>query len=114
MINFDDIRDILNAEWIAGQRQIGRTITGVVASDLMSDLLTLGRPGCLVLTSLASDQAVRTADLVGAAGVVVVNGKPLPTSMAELAEQLELPLLRTSMRMFEACCALWQAGVRSA
>jgi hypothetical protein len=85
-------------------------VAGVVATDLMSDLLTADRVGCLVLTGLASDQTVRTADLVGAVGVMVVNGKPLPAGMVELARELGMPLLRCRRPMFEACAALARAA----
>lgn len=83
-----------------------RELAGVVATDLMSDLLTADRVGYLVLTALASDQTVRTADLVGVAAVIVVNGKPLPAGMVELARELGMPLLHCRRPMFEACVAL--------
>ncbi len=77
-----------------------------VASDLMSDVLVTDLPRPLLITSLASDQAVRTADIVGAAGVALVNGKPLPESMRRLAVELNITLLRSPLAKFEACVAL--------
>jgi len=78
----------------------------VMASDLMSDVLVVDRSRLLILTALASDQAIRTADMVGAAGVVVVNGKTLPAHMTRLAAELDVTLLRTRKPKFEACVAL--------
>lgn len=78
----------------------------VVACDLMSDVLVADHHGHLLVTSLASDQAVRTADIVGAAGVLVVNGKPLPASMSRLAQELNLTLMQSAEPKFEACVAL--------
>ena len=63
-----------------------------VASDLMSDVLLVDADDILLLTSLASDQAIRTAHIVGAMGVVVHDSKPLPSTMRQVAEQLTIPL----------------------
>ncbi len=112
-MTLDDARRALAAEEIhLPDAARAREVSGVVATDLMSDLLTADRVGCLVLTALASDQAVRTADLVGAAGVIVVNGKPLPAGMVELARELGMPLLRCRRPMFESCAALARAAGR--
>ena len=60
----------------------------------------------LLLTSLASDQVLRTAQVVGAVGVVVVNGKPLPSSMVTVANSLGVSLLTTRLAKYEACVTL--------
>ncbi len=102
----------LSAEWVhpgpAGAAT--RSLRGVVATDLMSDLLVADRHGHLVLTSLASDQVIRTADIVGAPAVVVVNGKPLPAGMVDLARELGVALLRSTLPMYEACVAVARAA----
>ncbi len=81
-------------------------IEHVVASDLMSDVLVVDLPRVALLTSLASDQAIRTADIVGAVAVVVVNGKALPQNMRRLARELNVALLRSPRTKFDACVAL--------
>ena len=83
-----------------------RSIRRVVASDLMSDVLVVDDEDMLLLTSLASDQVLRTAHVVGAVGVVVVNGKPLPSSMVAVAGGLGVSLLTTKLAKFEACVLL--------
>ena len=86
-----------------------RRIRSVVASDLMSDVLVATLDDFLLLTSLASDQMIRTADLVGAAGVVVVNGKRLPPSILQLAESLNMTLIQSPLSKYDACLALGAA-----
>jgi len=81
-------------------------VENVVASDLMSDVLVVDLPRVVLLTSLASDQAIRTADIVGAVAVVVVNGKTLPQNMRRLAREMNVALLRSPRTKFEACVAL--------
>ena len=50
----------------------------VVAADLMSDVLTMDLERPLLLTSLATEQALRTAHVVGAVAVLVANSKTPP------------------------------------
>ena len=81
----------------------------VVAADLMSDVLMMDLDRPLLLTSLVTDQALRTAHVVGAAGVLVANGKTPPPEMVELARKLGLPLARTALSKFDAAVALGRA-----
>lgn len=84
----------------------GVTIEHIVASDLMSDVLVADFDDVLVVTSLTSEQTVRTADIVGARGVLLVNDKVPQPSMKKLAEQQNITVLSTPLSMFEACVAL--------
>jgi hypothetical protein len=86
----------------SGEQPIG----GVVASDLMSDVLVTAQENFLLVTSMASEQMIRTADFVGALGVVVVNDKPLTPAMVELARSLGMALLRSPLPKYEACLAI--------
>lgn len=81
-------------------------IRHVVASDLMSDVLVVDHSSLLLVTSLASDQALRTAHIVGAPAVVVTNGKALPSSMKTLAAELDVALILSPLSKFHACVAL--------
>ena len=81
----------------------------VVAADLMSDVLTMDLERPLLLTSLATEQALRTAHVVGAVAVLVANGKTIPPEMVALARKLGLPLARTPLSKFDAAVALGKA-----
>ena len=78
----------------------------VIASDLMSDVLTTELEEILLVTSLCTDQAIRTADIVGARGILFVNGKNIFTPMVQLAGELDLTLLSTELSKFDACVRL--------
>ena len=75
----------------------------------MSDVLLTDSDDILLLTSLASDQAVRTANIVGAAAVVVHNAKPLPATMCQVADTLGIPLISSPLAKFDACVKLYLA-----
>lgn len=81
-------------------------IKHVVASDLMSDVLVIDDEDFLLVTSLNSDQVVRTADIVGASGIILVNGKKPFSGLVKLADEHELPILSTELSCFETCVAL--------
>jgi hypothetical protein len=82
------------------------TVKHVVASDLMSDVLVNTQESFLLVTSLASDQVIRTADLVGAIGVVLVNNKQPPSSLLTMATQLGISLVTSPLPKYEACLAI--------
>ncbi len=82
------------------------TLDNVVASDLMSDVLVVDQRHLLLVTSLASDQVIRTADIVGAVAVLATNGKTLPSNMLVLAREMNMTLLRSPLTKFMACVRL--------
>lgn len=82
------------------------SVLQVFAGDLMSDVLVTDFEDLLIVTSLASEQVVRTADIVGAKGVLLVNDKDPPLVMKQLAEKQDLNLLSTPLSMYEACVGL--------
>ncbi len=92
----------------AGQNFPGEPLSKVVASDLMSDVLVVEADNLLILTSLSSEQTVRTADIVGARGILLVNDKSPQPAMKQLADEVGITLLSTPLSMFEACVAIGQ------
>lgn len=99
---------VLEGKLVAGGEQDAQ-IGGVVANDLMSDVLLSDVDNALLLTSLASDQAIRTANIVGAAAVVVHNAKPLPQTMCDVANTLGVPLISSPLTKFDSCVRIYKA-----
>jgi len=97
----------LQAEVLVRGESLEKTVRHIMASDLMSDVLLVDEEDMLLLTSLASDQVLRTAQIVGAAGVVVVNGKPLPSSMVQVAKDLGMTLMTSKLSKYDACIAVY-------
>ncbi|MGI5173110.1 hypothetical protein H0R92_05860 [Treponema sp. OMZ 840] len=80
--------------------------TEVIAGDLMSDILVSQKDQYLLVTGLATEQAIRTADVSGAAAVLLANDKLPSLKMKELAEDCGIPLLATALPLYEACAAI--------
>ncbi len=109
VMTISDVAKILEGSLVVGDAMSSREVGAVVASDLMSDVLLVDADDILLLTSLASDQSMRTAHIVGAMGVVVHDSKPLPSTMSQVAAQLGIPLVSSPLSKYESCVRLHQA-----
>lgn len=90
---------------VEGYREL--RISHILAGDLMSDILVSVETEALLVTSLATEQTIRSADIVGAPAVLLANDK-LPTlAMKTLAQTCGITLLATPLPMFESCVALY-------
>lgn len=81
-------------------------IENVSAGDMMSEVLVGDEDNRILVTALTTDQVVRTADIVEARGVILINGKRPQTSMKTLAEESGLTLISTKNNMFTTCIEL--------
>lgn len=79
----------------------GALVAGVIVSDLMSDVLVVDHEHQVLVTSLATDQAVRTAHLIDASALIVCNGKVVSDSMKRIAAQTGVTLMISPEAKFE-------------
>jgi hypothetical protein len=105
----EDVAGVLGGAVLYKGEGPGRPVHHVVASDLMSDVLLVDSDDMLLITSLASDQVLRTAHIVGAMAVVVTNGKPLPSTMVGVARTLGIPLVTSPLPKYESCVRIHAA-----
>jgi hypothetical protein len=82
-------------------------VTGIVAADLMSDVLVDARPGCVLVTGLVNVQVIRTAAIADLAAVVFARGKEVPAEVIDLARQMNVPVLASHDTLFEAAGRLY-------
>ena len=110
-LGIDEIVKILGADIILDKGWLRGKISTVYGSDLMSDILSYSKPNSLLLTNLINPQTIRTAEMVEIAVVCFIHGKHPHKETLELAQQNEMPLLKTGLSMFEACGKLYAAGM---
>lgn len=106
-MNLIQIADVLEAELAygpTGWEQIN--IETVFASDLMSDVLMSDRDDMLLITSLSTEQSIRSAGIVGSEAVVIANHKTVTDGMIALAKEQDIALLCTRFPKYEACIRL--------
>ncbi|MFQ6032676.1 MAG: hypothetical protein ACE5K2_07120 [Candidatus Zixiibacteriota bacterium] len=97
------IKDALEASVIEGKDRLDVVVEHVYASDLMSDVLAFGRPNSILLTGLATQQAVISAHMAEFKGVVFVRGKKPKDGSEKFAKDNNLILLSTELDMYDAC-----------
>jgi len=105
-LTLDDVCRVLDAETLVPGRPEA-PVQSIGAADLMSDVLALGTAGMLLLTGLATTQAIRTATVADLVGVVFVRNKPVGEEVLALARDSGVPVMRTHLTLFEAAGRLY-------
>jgi len=107
-----DVCRILEAEVLCGQEHLEREIITVCGADLMSDVLAFTKERTLLLTGLTNVQVIRTADISDLVGIVFVRGKRPGAEVLQLAQEKDIPVLQTTIPLYESCGRLYQAGLK--
>jgi predicted transcriptional regulator len=106
-----DVERILGAEVITGAELLDQEVEMACGSDLMSDVLSFVKSRSLLLTGLTNPQVVRTAEMADLRAICFVRGKRPAPETVEMAESISIPLLTTSLPMFESCGRLYREGL---
>ena len=102
-----EISENLSAEVIhSGQCFDSLNVMNISAGDMMSEVLVGDEENRIIVTALTTDQVIRTADIVEAAGIILINGKQPQQSMKKLAQESDITLMSTDMSMFRTCISL--------
>lgn len=97
------IKQALDASVIEGKDRLSESIDYVYASDLMSDVLAFGKPNSILLTGLATQQAVISAHMAEFKGVVIIRGKKPEDGTDKFARENHMVLLSTRLDMYDSC-----------
>lgn len=81
----------------------------IIASDLMSDVLTVGAENLLLITGLNNLQTIRTAEMADISVIIIVRGKTISDEMIALAEANDITIIECKHSMYEACGILYNA-----
>ena len=106
-----DIAELLNAKVLCGESRMEDEFNYAFASDLMSDVLTLGEHNPVILTGLCNIQTIRTCEM-GCLDVIIFVRKKKPSpDIIELAEDNDMVLMECDYSMFKASGILYQNGI---
>jgi anti-sigma regulatory factor (Ser/Thr protein kinase) len=97
------IKNILHASLIQTVGNLNVEIDHIYASDLMSDVLAFGKSNSVLLTGLATQQAIIAAHMAEFKGIVFIRGKKPDDGSKEFAKNHEIILLTTNYDMYDAC-----------
>lgn len=105
------IKELLEAEVVCGEENLGNHVYSACGSDMMSDVLAFVKDQAVLLTGLVNSQVIRTAEMMDMVCIVLVRSK-LPTpEMIELAKESGIVLLSSKKRMYDACGILYTNGL---
>ena len=102
---------LLNGEVLTSPAPLDLEMAEGFGADLVSDMVAAAKPGALMLTGLCNMQTIHTARILDVGAVVFVSGKRPLDDVLAAAQRDDLPLIRTTLSMFEACGRLYQAGL---
>jgi predicted transcriptional regulator len=108
-----EIRNILDAEVICGEQFLDREIDAAFACDLISEMLSSASSHVLLITSLTNPHVMHTAEVIDALGVIFVAGrKPSEELISTVRTDGSIPILLTSLPLFECCGLLFTHGIQ--
>jgi anti-sigma regulatory factor (Ser/Thr protein kinase) len=112
LVEIRTIKDALRATVIEGEDGLDAAVEHIYASDLMSDVLAFGKPNSILLTGLATQQAVISAHMAEFKCVVFIRGKKTKDGSQKFARDHQLVLLSTDLDMYDACVRVDSVGRR--
>ncbi|MDF1590285.1 MAG: DRTGG domain-containing protein [Desulfobacterales bacterium] len=107
-----EVKAILDADMLVGHDLLEMEVNTAFGADLLSDVLTFAKPGCMLITGLTNPQIIRTADILEIAAIIIVRGKKPAPETIRLAKELEIPVLSTKYILFETAGRLYEKGMR--
>ena len=110
-MKLSEVKNILNAQVVAGEEFLEREVHSACGSDLMSDVLAFVKDQAVLLTGLVNLQVIRTAEMMDMICIVFVRSKRPTPEMVEAARDSGIALLATSKRMYDACGTLYSNGL---
>ena len=105
------IKDLLQADVLCCDENLGKHVYSACGSDMMSDVLAYVKNQAVLITGLVNPQVIRTAEMMDMRCIVFVRGKIPSEEMLGLASDAGIVVLATDMRMFEACGKLYSGGL---
>lgn len=101
-----EIKELLQGRFSVLPEDEHHIIENFIATDLMSDVLVTEEENIGIITSLTTEQVIRTADIVAASLIILTNDKEPQPGLVTLAKECEIPVLSTPLPTFEACAAI--------
>ncbi len=105
------IRELLDAQVLVGEENLGKHVYSACGSDMMSDVLAYVKDQAVLMTGLVNAQVIRTAEMMDMVCIVFVRSKEPTEEMLRLAEESGIVVMSTKKRMYEACGILYSNGL---
>ena len=111
-LSIGEITKALQAKVVVDKDQLKTPLTGIYASDLMSDVLAYCDDESVLITGLMNNQVIRTAEMLDLKAIVFVRGKKPNDAVIELAKENEIALIASHHSMYTAAGILFGKGLK--
>ena len=110
-VTVKEIMSALQADLLCGENKLSQECLAGCGCDLMSDVLAFPKEHMCLLTGLTNAHVVRTCEMLDVVCIVFVRGKQPPADALELARELGIAVMSTSLTLYEACGKLYALGL---
>ncbi len=111
-MNLSELSKRLELKVYAGQKGLGRSVSGGYASDLLSDVIAHGRKDQVWVTIQVHPNIIAVAVLKDLAAIVLVNGREPAPETTSKAEEKGVTLIGTPLSAFEFVGRLYGLGIK--
>jgi len=112
-MSIQEILKTVAGEAVNNTDTISERIECAIASDLMSDVLTVrNHEPLLLITGLTNLQTIRTCEMSDIKHILFVRGKEVTSEMKTLAEENDISLFRTKYSLYHTAGLLFEAGLK--
>lgn len=110
-MKIENLQQLLDADILCCEENIGRHVYSACGCDLMSDVLAYVKDQAVLLTGLVNPQVIRTAVMMDMVCIVFVRSKQPTEEMLNLAKESGIVIMNTDKRLYEACGILYSNGL---
>lgn len=111
-MKLEKIVELLDARVIGEATLPELEIECACGSDMMSDVLAFTKHDAILLTGLVNNHVLRTAEMLDIQCIMFVRGKVPADDVVEMAKEMDIVLMTTSLAMFTACGILYTNGIK--
>jgi predicted transcriptional regulator len=108
------IRDLLDAEILAGESHLQDEVYSGFGCDLMSDVLCFAQENAVLLTGLVNKQVLNTVDMANMNSIIFVRNKRPSEDVLKIAREMDILIMSTEHILFECCGILYKHGLKGA
>ena len=110
-MKINEIKDLLDAQVLCCEDNLGREVYSACGCDLMSDVLAYVKDQAVLLTGLVNPQVIRTAVMMDMVCIIFVRSKTPTEEMLNLARDNGIVVMCTDKRLYEACGIIYSNGL---
>ena len=110
-MKISEIAKLIDGELVGAPADDTYEVRKAFASDLMSDVLRFSMEETVLITGLCNNQTMRTSEMSDLRVVIIGRDKQPDEDMLELAEEIDITLIKSKFSIFKISGILYGAGI---